>query len=95
MMLVTSIVWATGYALDFAWVKLEAFDGKGRPSHQRGVSAVPGFYFVGLPWLSCRASAFIWGVWRDAEYLADHIAKRGSAGKSVNHADRAGAFRAA
>jgi putative flavoprotein involved in K+ transport len=27
-----------------------------------------------LPWLSRRASPFIWGVWHDAEYLAGHIA---------------------
>ena len=72
---VTSIVWATGYALDFGWVKLDAFDEKGRPLHQRGVSSVPGLYFLGLAWLSRRASPFIWGVWHDAEYLADHIAQ--------------------
>jgi putative flavoprotein involved in K+ transport len=81
---ITSIVWATGYALDFGWVKLDAFDEKGRPLHQRGVSVVPGFYFLGLAWLSRRASPFIWGVWHDAEYLADHIASRGSYGKSLN-----------
>jgi len=34
---------------------------------------VPGLYFLGLPWLSRRASAFIWGVWHDAGYLANHI----------------------
>ena len=33
----------------------------------------PGLYFLGLPWLSRRASSFIWGVWQDAKYLADHI----------------------
>jgi putative flavoprotein involved in K+ transport len=74
---VTSIVWATGYALDFGWLKVDAFDEKGRPLHQRGVSEVPGLYFLGLPWLSRRASAFIWGAWRDAEYLAADIAARG------------------
>jgi putative flavoprotein involved in K+ transport len=74
---VTSIVWATGYALDFGWLKVDAFDEKGRPAHRRGVSEVPGLYFLGLSWLSRRASAFIWGVWRDAEYLAAHIAARG------------------
>ncbi|WP_119390358.1 flavin-containing monooxygenase [Taklimakanibacter lacteus] len=71
---ITSIVWATGYALDFSWVKIDAFDEKGRPKHDRGVSTVPGLYFLGLPWLSRRASSFIWGVWHDARYLADHIA---------------------
>lgn len=74
---ITSIVWATGYALDFGWIKADAFDGKGNPIHQRGVSKVPGLYFLGLAWLSRRASPFIWGVWHDADYLAGHIAARG------------------
>jgi putative flavoprotein involved in K+ transport len=73
---ITTILWATGYGLDFDWLKVAAFDAKGRPAHQRGVSAVPGLYFLGLSWLSRRASAFIWGVWHDADYLADHIAVR-------------------
>jgi putative flavoprotein involved in K+ transport len=73
---VTSIVWATGYACDFGWIKIRVFDEKGHPVHQRGVAAVPGLYFLGLSWLSRRASAFIWGVWHDAEYLAEHIAAR-------------------
>jgi len=74
---ITSIIWATGYALDFDWIKLDTFDEKGRPVHERGVAAVPGLYFLGLSWLSRRASAFIWGVWHDAEYLADQIVNRG------------------
>jgi putative flavoprotein involved in K+ transport len=73
---IAAIVWATGYALDFGWLRIpEAFDTAGRPDHRRGVAArVPGLHFLGLPWLSRRASAFIWGVWGDAEYLADRIA---------------------
>ncbi|MDJ0896684.1 MAG: FAD-dependent oxidoreductase, partial [Alphaproteobacteria bacterium] len=70
---VTSILWATGYALDFSWLQVDAFDEAGKPKHQRGISAEPGIYFLGLPWLSRRASSFIWGVWHDAKYLADHI----------------------
>ena len=72
-----SIVWATGYALDFGWLDVDAFDHKGRPVHDRGVSTTPGLYFLGLAWLSRRASPFIWGVWHDAEHLADQIAERG------------------
>ncbi len=73
---VTTIVWATGFSVDFSWVKADIFDPSGRPLHQRGVSEMPGLYFLGLPWLSRRASPFIWGVWHDAEYLAGHIAAR-------------------
>jgi len=71
---VTSIVWATGYTSDYGWLQVDAFDEKGRPRHQRGVSSESGVYFLGLPWLSRRGSSFIWGVWHDARYLADHIA---------------------
>jgi putative flavoprotein involved in K+ transport len=73
---ITSIIWATGYTLDFSWLKVDAFDENGRPKHRRGVSAEPGIYFLGLPWQSRRGSSFIWGVWHDAKYLADHIAKQ-------------------
>jgi len=71
---ITSIIWATGFALDFGWLKVDAFDETGRPSHKRGASSEPGIYFLGLPWLSRRGSSFIWGVWHDAKFLADHIA---------------------
>ena len=70
---ITSIIWATGYALDFSWLEVDAFGSDGQPNHQRGVSSEPGVYFVGLPWLSRRGSSFIWGVWHDAKFLADHI----------------------
>jgi putative flavoprotein involved in K+ transport len=70
---ITSIIWATGYATDFGWLKVDAFDPSGRPRHQRGVSVEPGVYFLGLPWLSRRGSSFIWGVWHDAKYIADQI----------------------
>ena len=73
---ISTIIWATGYTHDFGWIKIDAFDNSGRPTHTRGVSTVPGLHFLGLPWLSRRASAFIWGVWPDAEYLAGQIAAR-------------------
>lgn len=70
---VTSVVWATGYRSDYGWLQVDALDERGRPRHQRGVSAEPGVYFLGLPWQSRRGSSFIWGVWHDARYLADAI----------------------
>jgi putative flavoprotein involved in K+ transport len=75
---VTAIVWATGYAVDYGWLKAPVFDDQRRPNHQRGVTAERGVYFLGLPWLSRRGSSFIWGVWHDAKYLADHIATQRS-----------------
>ena len=70
---ITTILWATGYAVDYGWLKVDAFDENGRPKHQRGVSTEPGVYFLGLPWQSRRGSSFIWGVWHDAKFLADQI----------------------
>jgi putative flavoprotein involved in K+ transport len=70
---VSSVIWATGFGLDYGWLNVDAFDANGKPRHQRGVSAEPGVYFLGLPWQSRRGSSFIWGVWHDARYLADHI----------------------
>jgi len=71
---VKTIIWATGYGLDYSWLDVDAFDEKRKPVHQRGVSKEPGIYFLGLPWLSRRGSSFIWGVWHDAKFVADHIA---------------------
>ena len=71
---ITSIIWATGFSVDYGWLKVGALDEKGRPRHRRGVSTEPGVYFLGLPWLSRRGSSFIWGVWHDAKHIADQIA---------------------
>jgi putative flavoprotein involved in K+ transport len=73
---ITSVIWATGFRPDFSWIALDIFREDGRPRHRDGVTEVPGLYFVGLPWLSCRGSAFIWGAWRDAERLAGLISAR-------------------
>ncbi|HHI70916.1 MAG TPA: FAD-dependent oxidoreductase [Rhodobacteraceae bacterium] len=71
---IRTIIWATGFSQDYDWLQVNAFDHTGKPRHQRGVSAEPGVYFLGLPWQSRRGSSFIWGVWHDAKYIADHIA---------------------
>ncbi len=71
---VSSIIWATGYAVDYSWLNVDTFDESGKPKHQRGVSMEPGVYFLGLPWQSRRGSSFIWGVWHDAKFIADQIA---------------------
>ena len=71
---VTSVIWATGFRADYSWLQVDAFDEHGKPNHRRGASSEPGVYFLGLPWQSRRGSTFIWGVWHDARYVADHIA---------------------
>lgn len=70
---VTSIIWAIGYRPDYRWIKVGAFDGSGRPTHTRGVTAVPGLYFLGLPWLHTWGSGRFHGIARDAEHVVAAI----------------------
>lgn len=71
---IKSVIWATGYVQEYDWLKADVFDDKGKPSHKRGITDQKGVYFLGLPWQSRRGSSFIWGVWHDAKFVADHIA---------------------
>ena len=57
-------------------MKCPVLDASGSPVHRRGVTAVPGVYFLGLSRLHKVQSAFLWGVGEDAAYLAQHIATR-------------------
>lgn len=69
-----NVVWATGFHPDYNWLDVPALDQRGRPLHRRGVSPVPGLYFLGLPWQHRRDSALLGGVGRDAAYLARQVA---------------------
>jgi putative flavoprotein involved in K+ transport len=73
---ITNVIWATGYAFDFSMIALPVTDGDGFPIQTRGVSAFPGLFFVGLPWLHNAKSGLIFGVGEDARYIADRIAAR-------------------
>ncbi|MER6272508.1 MSMEG_0569 family flavin-dependent oxidoreductase [Streptomyces sp900105755] len=70
---ITSVVWSTGFSRDHRWIEIPAFDGRGYPMHWRGISNVPGLYFLGLPWQHSWGSGRFEAVGRDAEFLADHI----------------------
>ena len=87
---VTSIVWAIGYRPDYRWLKVGVFDGTGRPTHSRGVTSVPGLYFVGLPWMHTWGSGRFLGVAQDAGHVASCILgpDRGPAAPAVSAAER-------
>jgi putative flavoprotein involved in K+ transport len=70
---VSAIVWANGYRPDFGWLRMPVLDRTGWPVQTRGVTAVPGLYFVGLPWLHKRKSALLLGVGEDAEHVVSTI----------------------
>jgi putative flavoprotein involved in K+ transport len=72
-----AVIWATGYDFDFGWIDVPVLDARGAPLHRRGITEVPGLYFLGLQWLSRLNSSILSGVGDDAAVLADHIAARG------------------
>jgi putative flavoprotein involved in K+ transport len=74
---ITSVIFATGYRLDFDWIDLPIFDDDKYPRYERGVTEVPGLYFLGLHWLYTWGSGTFIHVGRDAEYVIDHIARSG------------------
>jgi putative flavoprotein involved in K+ transport len=71
---ISGVVWATGYRLDFSWIDLPILDSNGRLRHRRGVTDVPGLYFLGLTWQWTRGSALIGWVKDDAAFLTERLA---------------------
>ena len=73
---ITTVIWAVGYRREFDWVEVPMFDGRGYPTHYRGVTDHPGLYLLGLPWQHTWGSGRFSGVAADSAYLADLIADR-------------------
>jgi putative flavoprotein involved in K+ transport len=71
---VNSVLWTTGFRMNYAsWVDLPIFDEAGYPNQTRGVTEVPGLYFLGLLWQHNQGSATLFGVNEDAHYVARHM----------------------
>jgi putative flavoprotein involved in K+ transport len=77
------VVWATGYRPDYAWIHIPGVVREGHVVHRRGVTDVPGLYFLGLSWQHTRGSALLGFVNDDAAFLADRIATRHQAAMSA------------
>ena len=77
------VVWATGYRADYGWIHIPGVVREGHVVHRRGVTEVPGLYFLGLSWQHTRGSALLGFVHDDAAYLADRIAARHQAAGSA------------
>jgi putative flavoprotein involved in K+ transport len=78
---VDAVIWATGFSLDHSWIELPILDQDGTARHRRGVTDVPGLYFLGLPWQHTRGSALLGWVKEDAEYIAGRIEATGRQGE--------------
>jgi len=79
-----AIVWATGYRPDHSWIDLPVLDERGRLRHRRGVTEVPGLYFLGLTWQHTRGSALLGFVEDDARFIAARVDERA---RTPSHAD--------
>jgi putative flavoprotein involved in K+ transport len=84
-----AVIWATGYRPDFSWIELPVFDEDGRLRHRRGVTDVPGLYFLGLTWQHTRGSALIGWVKDDAEFITEQIAEQQQAKERAAARERA------
>lgn len=71
---VDALIWATGYRSDLSWIDLPIFDSNEGLRHRRGVTDVPGLYFLGLTWQWTRGSALIGWVKDDAAFLIKRLA---------------------
>jgi putative flavoprotein involved in K+ transport len=83
-----AVIWATGFALDHSFVQAPVFADDGRVVHRRGVTDVPGLYFLGLPWQHTRGSALLGWVKDDAEHIAAEIARRAAGAREPAGAAR-------
>jgi len=70
---VDAVIWATGYRPNHSWINLPIADPNGDVRHRRGVTDVPGLYFLGLSWQHTRGSALLGWVKHDAEFIAEQI----------------------
>lgn len=73
---ITSIIWATGYDFDFGLAKFPIWDEFGYPVQERGVTEIPGLYFLGLHWMYTLKSGLFIGIAEDAAHVAEHMAER-------------------
>src|SRR3954453_15854624 len=71
-----TVIWATGYQSDYAWIAIPGAVADGEPVHQRGVSDVDGLYFIGLSWQHSRGSALLGFVHEDARWLVDRVSAK-------------------
>ena len=87
---VTNVIWCTGFRPNYDWIHLPVVGADGWPMQVRGVvPAVPGLFFVGLPFLHSAASALLGGVGRDAAHVVRQMQPRLQAADTVREASPA------
>jgi putative flavoprotein involved in K+ transport len=81
---VAAVIWATGFRLDHSIVDAPVFDDRATALiHRRGVTSVPGLFFLGLPWQHTRGSALLGWVRDDAAYIGGRVAEQAVRAEAV------------
>jgi putative flavoprotein involved in K+ transport len=70
---VSAVVWCTGVTGDFGWLGGDLVDAAGQPRRSDAAGPVPGLWYVGLRWLTCRGSAILHGFPADAAAVAGAV----------------------
>ena len=74
MLEVANVIWATGFAPDFAWLDLPGLDSSGRLNSDRGaVKGHPGLYVLGQEFQYMFNSHTVGGVGKDAAYVVRQL----------------------
>ncbi len=69
-----AVVWAIGYRDDPSWMSIPGATGAhGSFLEHRGLSPVPGLFYVGREWQNSRASGLLCGVADDAEKIVRQV----------------------
>jgi hypothetical protein len=79
---IAAVIWCTGFGPDTGWLRVPVLGPGGSPAHTRGITAFPGLYVAGYPWLSTRGSGILYGVAADAARVAQHIAAAAGSGRA-------------
>jgi putative flavoprotein involved in K+ transport len=69
-----AVLWAIGYRDEESWLHIPAaVDAQGRYIEDRGLSPMPGLFYVGRSWQNNRASALLCGVGTEAATMVDRV----------------------
>jgi putative flavoprotein involved in K+ transport len=66
-----SVLWTSGFRPDYGWIDAPVTDEMGLPRTNRGVSDVPGLFFVGALWQTNQLSATLFGPRVDGRHIAE------------------------
>jgi putative flavoprotein involved in K+ transport len=69
-----TVIWATGFKPDYAWLHVPVLNRKGQLRHDGGVVDAPGLYVLGLNFMRRRKSSFLHGAEDDVRDLSTHLA---------------------